>query len=194
MPTKTRKTTSKFKAKDFNKAIDLMKERNIFEGPELMEIAKELDIPKPRIYNYRNKYLKEIGILGEDKKIKTPTAIIVESKIVGKFGNMDMATIDEELEKLTHFKWDGMNFLLHCINEFKVIVSDPVTKLEEKIKLFQLIAPYITAKVPVNSESNGQGNTLTVANIYNQAQQFYQQQNFIADETDQDSNKRNKKK
>jgi len=194
MPAETRKKSTLFKSQDYRNVVDEMKKRKEFDAGMVAEISKKLNIPRPRVDRYKKKYLKEGGVEVLDKEVQPPTAVIVESKIVGKFANMDMKTIDEELEKLTHFKWDGMNFLLHCINEFKVVVSNPETKLDEKIKLFKLIAPYIAAMAPQTTESTGQGNGLTVANIYNQAQQFYQQQNFIPDETNQDSSKGNKQK
>jgi len=198
MPTKARKDNPRFKKVDYDKVVALMIKKDSFSGKALTDIAKELDIPIPRVYNYRKRYLKGLGVDitrdSDSPGVKKTAAVILETNIVGRFDELSMKTVIEELEKLTHFKWDGMNFMLHCIKEFKVIVSDPNVKLEDKIKLFQLITPYIATRVPQNTESNGEGNTLTVANIYNQAQQFYQQQNFISNETAQDSNQRNKKK
>jgi len=199
MAVKKPKNNKNFKVKDYMNSIALMKKKNDFSGKAMAEIAEHLGIPQQRVYRYKKKYLAELGVdpeidlnteTGEEKTV----AVILETNIAGKFGDIDMQLVADELDKLSHFKWDGMNFMLHCINEFKVKVSDPDTALEDKIKLFKLIAPYIASVVPQNEGNIVAGESLTVANIYNQAQQFYQQSNFISNETTKNSSKGNKKK
>jgi len=192
MPIKTSNNPRAFKVDDYEKVVNLMKQRKAFKGKPLSDIAIELDIPKPRVYRYKDKYVKELSQVLPEKEVEEITT--PEPTKMELIPEEDIDKFVEELDKLTKFKWDGMEFIIHCIAEFKAVVSDKKTSLTDKIKLFNLIAPYIATKVPEPIINNQEGQSLTVANIYTQAQQFYQQQNFISNETDQNPKQRNKKK
>jgi len=194
MEPKKPKIDKRFKLDDYNKAVDLMRSRKVFSGPKLMLIANELNIPKKRMYSYLKRYKEELGsVLTEEKAEELTTTVIIPSKL-DKLGQENMDMMVDELEKLTRFKWDGMQFIIACIAEFRSIIADPHTSLADKIKLFKLMIPYVASEIPTESTGPQNGEMLSVANIYTQAQNFYQQQNIISNETTQGSSSRNKKK
>jgi hypothetical protein len=189
------KPHSKLKDDDYNKAVALMESRKVFNGYQLVDIANELGIPKSTMYRYKKRYIKELSAVHPTEKVEKMTTTIVMPTKLQEFGVTNMEMVLDELENLTQFKWDGVQLLVDCIAEFRKIIADPLASLPDKIKLFKLIVPYIAAEIPIeDNNAQGANGTMTVANIYTQAQNFYQQQNVISNETSKTPNSRNKKK